>query len=236
MFVKKYNREVWQGKHVMKQMELAYSATPVWKDGEAMTTTSRKCDDIHAVQAIIDAARDAAVDYREENPDAPNQEVRDVAIAVINEALQDKRGGIGFLLRMFAEIDARRGVSKLTYARCDGASYAEKLKFLLANLSIPYLQSSLATFYFGLGRFSRNGTTGGLSNHPYYPQVEGYPSPARIQRLIEKGADSLTEIIKALKKHAAEDTRLMKQWKKDKQKVRPRSSSVCIRTKLATRR
>ena len=56
MFVKKYNREVWQGKHVMKQMELAYSATPVWKDGEAMTTAGRKSDNVSAVQAIIDAA------------------------------------------------------------------------------------------------------------------------------------------------------------------------------------
>ena len=108
----------------------------------------------------------------------------------------------------------------MSYVLTEGATYEKKLHYMKSALGRSYLGLILAAVNFGWGQLTLKKDSGGLSNHPFFPQSSGMPGISRTNALIKSYMDDITQIFESLEKHAKEDTKLSKAYELKKKKAR----------------
>ena len=213
----KFYRNIWEKDWPLKEFVKRLKLTPIFEEGTAKQRMSAKhAENEELYQQVQDEAISSSKDIATKDGDTPGEvtdaTVRDARQVVVCYALCQKRFGMSFLLLVYSMSYGLRGRSPMSYALTEGTTYEKKLQHMKSKLGRSYIGLILAAVNFGWGQLTLKKDSGGLSNHPFFPQSSGMPGISRTNALIETYMDGVTEIFESLEKHAKEDTKLSKAY------------------------
>ena len=122
--------------------------------------------------------------------------------AITEKVFHHRRFGMCLLLIAFKDATMNRSDSLVSFDMLGFGSYYKTLKHVLKTVGIKLLTTLFTAVCWDLANRGKNKRSGGISNHPFFDDVEGFPGFVMKNKLLASNKDRVEKWLDVLKSYA----------------------------------